>query len=113
MATPGHRLYNLFYHRCAFCQHIVFLDSQDLSKHLRKCHGASFKEYLMRQMKQEKDNKLPNICKVAKEETGVAKAASDQESSSLVIIRCDQCPKLFKQNIQLRQHNRRHLSQSV
>ena len=70
-------------HSCKFCSKELLLDATILSKHLKKEHRMSFKDYQTQHM-----------------ESFGGKCAP-------VVIKCDRCPKTFKQNIQLKIHMRR------
>ena len=104
--NPRKQIIQLVYHKCGFCQQSVLLDTDDLSKHLKKSHQASYKEYIVRYMTNQQNNvpttKLQNV-----NEKKVDPVKQTKETP-LVIIRCDECPKTFKQNIQLKVHKRKH-----
>eukprot|EP00092_Neocalanus_flemingeri_P038849 GFUD01042295.1.p1 GENE.GFUD01042295.1~~GFUD01042295.1.p1 ORF type:complete len:186 (-),score=45.34 GFUD01042295.1:39-596(-) len=107
--NPRMQIINLVYHKCSFCQRSILLDTDDLSKHLKKQHQTSYKDYIVRYMNQQntvQPTKVGNI--VMKKVEPVV----EQNEAPLILIRCDECPKTFKQNIQLRAHKKKHLAQA-
>ena len=100
---PRKQIIQLVFHKCAFCQKSILLDTDSLSKHLRKAHQRSYKDYLVRHMSK------PSTTDT---DTGVQGAGvlgvEEKKLVTPVIIRCDECPKTFKQNIQLKVHKRKH-----
>jgi hypothetical protein len=83
--NPRTQIIHIVYHQCGLCRDDLLLDHNVLEKHVKRCHQVEFKEYC---------NKfLPSV-----------------EENKTVIIRCDQCSKTFKRNIQLRAHKKRHVA---
>ena len=101
--NPRKQIIQLVYHLCWFCQATVLLDTDDLSKHLKKAHQTAFKEYLVKYM-------TKNQTKVMHVKEKKAHTLKKVIDAPLVVIRCDECPKTFKQNIQLKIHKRKHSS---
>ena len=93
--NPSMQIIQLIFHMCAFCEKSVLLDTDTMSKHLKKIHKTSYREYLVSHMV-----KPSNTHRRSPQPT-------------LVIIRCDECPKTFKQNIQLKIHKRKHAAESL
>ena len=81
--NPRTQIIYLVYHQCGLCGEDLLLDHKVLEKHVKRCHQVEFKEYCSKFMPAVKENKT-------------------------VIIRCDQCSKTFKRNIQLKAHQKRH-----
>ena len=107
--NPKKQIIQLVYHKCCFCQYPVLLDTDELSKHLKKAHKVSYKEYMVRYMAKQQTSL--HYSKVLNVRETVQKTVHLELESSLVIIRCDECPKTFKQNIQLKVHKRKHSAQ--
>jgi uncharacterized Zn-finger protein len=84
---------------------------------MKKKHQTSYKEYIIRYMTKPQSKspvaQLPTEVK-KKAVVPIEKKVVPIEKKStpvLIIIRCDQCPRTFKQNIQLKIHKRKHSSQ--
>ena len=107
--NPRMQIIQIVYHKCTFCQSSILFDTDDMSKHMKKKHQTSYKEYIARYMTKSHSNspaaQLPTPVK-KKEAVPIEKKIAPL----LVIIRCDQCPRTFKQNIQLKIHKRKHSS---
>ena len=100
------QIIQLVYHKCAFCQQSVLLDTDDLSKHLKKSHQVSYKEYVVRYMTNRQNIvRTTNLRDINEKKVDPVK---ERKENPLVVIRCDECPKTFKQNIQLKVHKRKH-----
>ena len=85
--NPRMQIIQLVFHVCAFCKKIVLLDTETMSKHLKKIHKTSYKEYLVSHMKKPANphqNTPQNIIK--------KKVVEEKNEPTLVIIRCDECP---------------------
>ena len=102
--NPRMQIIQLVFHRCAFCQKSILLDTDDMSKHLRKVHQTSYKAYLGRYMT--KQGTL-----LSRKTSTIIKNKVEEKRPLLVVIKCDLCPKTFKQNIQLKIHKRKHSAQ--
>jgi hypothetical protein len=107
--NPRMQIIQLVYNKCAFCQSSILFDTEDMSKHMKKKHKTSYKEYITRYMTKPRSNspaaQLPTPVQ-KKEPVPIEK----KSTPLLVVIRCDQCPRTFKQNIQLKIHKRKHSS---
>ena len=107
--NPRMQIIQIVYHKCAFCQSSILFNTDDMSKHMKKKHQTSYKEYIYRYMTKPKSNsptaRLPTP--VQKKE---AVPIEEKIVPLLVVIRCNQCPRTFKQNIQLKKHKRKHSS---
>ena len=82
--NPRTQIIQLAYHKCGLCKKDVLLDSSTIEQHFSKFHQMEFAAYF---------TKFLSVLPMEKNE---------------VIIRCDQCSKTFKRNIQLRAHSKRH-----
>ena len=125
--NPRMQIIHLVYHKCAYCQSSIVLDSEDLSKHLKKKHQTSYKEYIIRYMaKAQPQNSgatphkntasLNQDSATQHQNTATLHQNTTMEKTSKsysVVIRCDQCPRTFKLNIQLKIHKRKHSSEIV
>ena len=82
--NPRTQIIYLVYHQCGLCGEDLLLDHKVLEKHVRRSHQVEFKAYC-------------------------SKFLPAAEQNKTVIIRCDQCSKTFKRNIQLKAHKKRHV----
>ena len=106
--NPKKQIIQLVYHKCAFCHYPVLLDTDELSKHLKKAHKVSYKEYMVRYMANQQTNvQSSKVLNVTREKV---QKPEEKVKTSLIIINCDECPKTFKKNIQLRMHKKKHSS---
>ena len=96
------QIIQLVYHRCAFCKKSVLLDTDLMSKHLKKAHQATYKEYLVKHMVNLEKAGINSKVEEGKNVLG------GRPATSLVVIKCDQCTKTFRQNIQLKIHKKKH-----
>ena len=101
------QIIQLVYHRCAFCKKSILLDTDIMSKHLKKAHQASYKEYLVKYMVNQENGEIHRTVVETRNMLG------GRPNTSPVTIRCDQCGKTFRQNIQLKIHKKKHLSSVV
>jgi hypothetical protein len=107
--NPRKQIIQIVYHKCAFCHQSLLFDTHDMSKHLRKKHQTSYKEYIARFMgKTQPIGPSSLVQNRVKNEAGLPVEKTSE--TSLVVITCDQCPRTFKQNIQLKMHSRNHSS---
>ena len=81
--NPRTQIIQLVYHRCELCAEDVLMDFSIMEKHVRSFHQMKFAEYC-------------------------SKYLSAPQENNPVIIRCHQCSKTFKRNIQLKAHSKRH-----
>ena len=107
-SNPRMQIIQLVFHVCAFCYKSVLLDTYTMSKHLKKFHKTSYKEYLVSNM-----GKPANPLQRSPQNIITKKVVEEKKDSTLVIIRCFECPKTFKQNIQLKVHKRKHSAHSI
>ena len=103
------QIIQLVYHKCAFCKKALLLDTDEMSLHLRKSHRVMYKDYLAVHMNKQEET-------TTSKQDGVAKNVMEEEQQDEtfpVTIKCDQCDKTFKQNIQLKLHKRKHSAHRV
>merc|ERR1712129_62550 len=86
--NPRSQIIQVVFHRCAFCRKHVLLDTEDMSKHLKKAHQTSYKDYLGRYMMKEQKT-LP------RKAATIIKNVEKKMEPLLVVIRCDECPQTF------------------
>ena len=101
--NPRKQIIKLVYHKCALCKNTFLFDPSKMYKHLKKNHQMSYKQYSTKYLGQQPTQSLST----PSQDTSRRKEASQQEPSA-VIIRCDQCDKTFRQNIQLKIHKKKH-----
>ena len=94
--NPSKQVIQLIYHKCRLCQQNILLDTDQLSKHMKKMH-----QYM----------KQGDALKTKVENDGLKKP--DLDKTPLILIECDECNKTFKQNIQLRTHKKKHMTRRV
>ena len=92
---PRKQIIKLVFHKCVICQKVLLLNTDDISKHLRKAHQLAYKEYMSKHMLE------GNKCHLKHQ---------IESKKNLVSIQCNICSKSFKQNIQLKIHMRKHSS---
>ena len=51
--NPSKQVIQLIYHKCRLCQQNILLDTDQLSKHMKKMHQTSYTEYVDKYMKQD------------------------------------------------------------
>ena len=105
--NPRKQIIQVVYHKCALCKSSILSDTTDMSKHLKKNHQISYKEYSARLMAMIQPISQASQMKATVKKEEVL-SVDNTTGSSLVVIRCDQCPRTFKQNIQLKIHKRKH-----
>ena len=93
--SPKRQIIQVVYHSCVICKTTVLFDPKELYKHLKKHHAMSYKEYSATSLGQ-----LPPA--------NTANNKVEASQLSVVIIRCDQCEKTFRQNIQLKIHKKKY-----
>ena len=104
------QIIQVVHHKCAFCQSSILFDTDDMSKHLKKIHQTSYREYSTRFLaKSQPSGQATNLQNITKGKEVLSSKKTCE--TSLVVIRCDQCLRTFKQNIQLKVHKRKHSSQ--
>ena len=92
VGNPRTQIIEVVFHKCTICRKTVLLNSDDISKHLKKKHrNISYKEYVSNYMKATKGKEI-----------------GDDETQKETGIKCGVCLKSFKQNIQLKMHMKRH-----
>ena len=47
---PRMQIIQLVHHKCAFCKSSILFDTDDMSKHMKKKHQTSYREYIARYM---------------------------------------------------------------
>ena len=133
---PRKQIIRLVYHQCKLCNKVVLLDAEEMYKHTKQVHKlANYRLYMKKHMK--KGSGLISKClptsstpvlPAQKKATVVSNSSElpliyknnrfyrqitvkkEPVEENFVQIRCDLCPKVFKQNIQLRVHKRRNHS---
>ena len=107
--NPRMQIIQLVYHKCAFCKSSILFDTDDMSKHMKKKHHTSYKEYIIRYMTKPQSKspvaQLPTEVK-KKEVEPIEKEVVPIEKKStpvLSVIRCDQaliiwCLMVIKKN---------------
>ena len=85
---PKTQIIRPVYHKCGLCAKDLLLAESIIKKHVKNCHLMEFTDY------------SGKFLGTAKNNIGVT-------------IRCDQCSKTFKRNIQLKAHSKRHLQSQV
>ena len=101
--NPKKQIIKVVYHRCALCQRTVLFDPNEMYKHLKRKHQISYKLYITKYIKQQPGQSIFPESQNTSSLEGVS-----QQKPSAVIIRCDQCNKTFRQNIQLKIHKKKH-----
>ena len=102
--NPRMQIIQLVHHKCAVCQTKLLFDTEDVSKHVKKKHQISYREYTALYLGKPRPKGPPNNPQGKVQDDSMEKTCD----SSLIVIRCDQCPRTFKQNIQLKIHKRNH-----
>ena len=128
--NPRKQIIQLVHHQCKICRKVVLLDSDEMYKHMKQIHHQLYMPYMAKYMKKGSGiiNQSPTLgvsAKIIETATTTDKLAAvrnklpkqvtikrERVEEKLVLIKCDQCPKTFKQNIQLKIHKRRNHSSS-
>ena len=91
--NPRMQIIEVVFHKCNICRKSVLLNSDDISKHLKKKHSnISYKDYVSTHLNNNKRNKA-------------IESLVDEGSEKMLTgtgIQCNVCLKSFKQNIQLK-----------
>ena len=106
--NPNDQIIEVIHHQCKLCSKILLLDTDVMNKHMKIVHQETYRSYLAMYMRKGSGiirKTTPNAVK--DEEVEMKK---EKIGENLVQIRCDQCLKVFKQNIQLKIHKKRNHS---
>ena len=103
--NPRNQIIKLVFHKCEICKKVLLLNTDDMSKHMKKAHQLAYKDYMIRYMTNSDDCQQEIL-----QQPNQKKPASmlERKAGELVKIQCGFCRKTFKQNIQLKVHMRKH-----
>ena len=127
--SPWTQIIQLVHHKCKLCRKVVLLDSDEMYKHMKQVHYQPYMPYMTKYMKKGsgfvsqaaallpvsrkavdkhiETDKLAVVRSKLPKQVSITRETVEVEEK-FVQIKCDQCPKTFKQNIQLKIHKKRN-----
>ena len=105
--NPRNQVIKLVFHKCSICRKVLLLNTDDMSKHMKKSHQLAYKDYMIKFMTNSDDCRQEFLQQPI-QKTSVS--TNVRNVGELVKIQCSICRKTFKQNIQLKIHMKKHSS---